>query len=156
MTVTAIIAEDEPLLRAEVREAVETLWPKLVIVAEVGDGAKAIREMQRHRPAILFLDIQMPGLSGLDIAELASGRAHVVFVTAFSEHAAAAFEHGALDYTVKPLSMARLAKTAARLKERLRSPPAELHGLTDLLKQAAGDQSRYVHWLTLRRAQSIY
>jgi DNA-binding LytR/AlgR family response regulator len=87
MTVTAVIAEDEPLLRADLREALAGLWPELDVVAEVGDGAEAILAMERHRPSILFL-IQMPGQSGLEVAARASGRAHVVFVTAYSAHAA--------------------------------------------------------------------
>lgn len=155
MTVTAMIAEDEPLLRTELRETLATLWPELVIVAEAGDGAEAVREMDRHHPAVVFLDIQMPGLSGLEIAERASGRAHVVFVTAFNEHAAAAFEQGALDYVVKPLSVARLAKTVARLKERLRGAPADLHGLTELLKTMVRDEGRYVRWLTVPHGREL-
>jgi DNA-binding LytR/AlgR family response regulator len=155
MTTTAVIAEDEPLLRAELRQALATLWPELVVVAEAGDGAEAIREMQRHRPAIVFLDIHMPGVSGLDVAAQASGRAHVVFVTAFNEHAAAAFEQGAIDYVVKPLSMARLAKTVDRLKERLRGTPADLHGLAELLKTIVRDDSRYVRWLTVPHGREL-
>jgi DNA-binding LytR/AlgR family response regulator len=155
MSTTAIIAEDEPLLRAELRQALATLWPELVVVAEAGDGAEAIREMDRHHPAIVFLDIQMPGLSGLDIAARASGRAHVVFVTAYNEHAAAAFEQGAIDYVVKPLSMVRLAKTVDRLKERLRGTPADLHGLTALLKTIVREESRYVRWLTVPHGREL-
>jgi DNA-binding LytR/AlgR family response regulator len=155
MSTTAVIAEDEPLLRAELREALARLWPELVVVAEAGDGAEAVRAMERHRPAIVFLDIQMPGLSGLDIAEHASGRAHVVFVTAFSEHAAAAFEQGALDYVVKPLSMARLAKTVDRLKARLRNTPADLHGLAEILKTVVRDDNRYVRWLTVPHGREL-
>lgn len=155
MSATAVIAEDEPLLRAELKEALGKLWPELTVVAEAGDGAEAILAMQRHAPAILFLDIQMPGVSGLEIAEQASGRAHVVFVTAYSEHAAAAFERGAIDYIVKPISMARLAKTVARLRQRLRSAPAELHGLLDLLKAAVPDEQRYLRWLTVPHGREL-
>jgi DNA-binding LytR/AlgR family response regulator len=155
MSVTAVIAEDEPLLRAELREALATLWPELDVVAEAGDGAEAVRELERHRPSILFLDIQMPGQSGLEVAARASGRAHVVFVTAYSEHAAAAFEQGALDYIVKPLSPQRLAKTVSRLKERLRSAPAELHGLAELLKTVVADGNRYLRWLTVPHGREL-
>ena len=126
---TAIIAEDEGLLREELRDALATLWPELEICAEAADGPAALRALEQHSPTILFLDIQMPGLNGLEIAQQVAGRAHVVFVTAFSEHAAAAFEHGALDYVVKPISMARLAKTVARLKERIRGAPSDLRDL---------------------------
>jgi DNA-binding LytR/AlgR family response regulator len=155
LNATAIIAEDEPLLRAELREALGALWPELDIVAEVGDGADAVLAMQRHRPTILFLDIQMPALGGLEIAEQASGRAHVVFVTAYSEHATAAFDQGALDYVLKPISMGRLAKTVGRLKERLRTTPADLYGLAELLKAAASTESRYVRWLAVPHGREL-
>jgi DNA-binding LytR/AlgR family response regulator len=155
MTVTAIIAEDEPLLRSELRDALEALWPELDIVAEAANGPEAVRELQRHRPMIVFLDIQMPGLSGLEIAEQASGRAHVVFVTAFPEHAAAAFEQGALDYILKPFSMARIAKTVARLKGRLQSAPADLRGLAEIFERVMPDERRYVRWLTVPHGREL-
>jgi DNA-binding LytR/AlgR family response regulator len=155
MTVKAVIAEDEPLLRAELREALAALWPELDIVAEVGDGAEAIREMERLQPSILFLDIQMPGQSGLEVAARASGRMHVVFVTAYSAYATAAFEQGALDYIVKPFSAERLAKTVSRLKERLRGAPADLRGLAELLKAYVGDGNRYVRWLTVPHGREL-
>jgi DNA-binding LytR/AlgR family response regulator len=152
---TAIIAEDEPLLRAELREVLEQLWPELEIREEAGDGEAALQAMERHRPTILFLDIHMPGSSGLEIAERASGRSHVVFVTAFDEHAAAAFEHGALDYVVKPFSRERLAKTVARLKDRLRHAPADLSGLTDALRALFAEDTRYVRWLTVPHGRDL-
>ncbi|HVS24360.1 MAG TPA: LytTR family DNA-binding domain-containing protein [Gammaproteobacteria bacterium] len=155
MSATALIAEDEPLLRAELREALATLWPDLEICAETGDGAATLLALEQHKPAILFLDIQMPGLTGLEIAEQASGRSHVVFVTAFNEHATAAFEQGALDYIVKPFSIARLAKTVARLKERVRNTPADLKGLTDALRGDVPAETRYVRWLTVPRGREL-
>ena len=155
MSTTALIAEDEPLLRAELREALASLWPELEICAETGDGAATLLALERHKPQILFLDIQMPGLTGLDIAEQTNGRAHVVFVTAFNEHATAAFEQGALDYVVKPFSVARLAKTVARLKERVRSAPADLAGLTEALRAAAPAEPRYVRWLAVPHGREL-
>ena len=155
MSPTALIAEDEPLLRAELREALERLWPELAICAEAGDGAAAMLALERHRPTILFLDIHMPGVNGLEIAEHASGRSHVVFVTAFNEHATAAFEHGALDYVVKPFSLPRLAKTVARLKDRLRHAPADLSGLTEVLRAIVSDDTRYVRWLTVPHGRDL-
>jgi len=152
---TALIAEDEPLLRAELRDMLAELWPELEICAQVGDGAAALRALEEFAPTILFLDIQMPGLNGLEIAQQASGRAHVVFVTAFSEHAIAAFEHGALDYVVKPISLARLVKSVARLKERLRSAPADLSRLPQLLEQVAANENRYLKWITVPRGREL-
>jgi DNA-binding LytR/AlgR family response regulator len=152
---TALIAEDEPLLRTELRETLAALWPELTICAETGDGAATLLALERHKPTILFLDIHMPGLTGLQIAEHASGRSHVVFVTAYSEHATAAFEQGALDYVVKPFSVARLAKTVTRLKERLRTTPADLSGLTETLRAAASPDIKYLRWLTVPHGREL-
>src|SRR5205823_6573475 len=104
---TTIIAEDEPLLRGELKESLGRLWPELTVVAEAEDGIQAIQALHSHQPDILFLDIEMPGLNGLEVARAASGRCHVVFVTAYNEHAVAAFEQGAVDYVMKPFSTAR-------------------------------------------------
>jgi DNA-binding LytR/AlgR family response regulator len=154
--VTAILAEDEPLLRAEIREALATVWPELQIVAEVGDGAAALVAMQRFNPGVLFLDIQMPGLTGLEVAQQASGRAHIVFITAYNQYATAAFEQGALDYLVKPISMARLATTVARLKERARSTPADIGMLSQLLKSIAANEERpFLNWLTVPQGKEL-
>lgn len=155
MNATALIAEDEPLLRTELRETLAALWPELTICAETGDGAATLLALERYKPTILFLDIHMPGLTGLEIADHASGRSHVVFVTAFSEHATAAFEQGALDYVVKPFSVARLAKTVSRLKERLRTTPANLSGLTETLRAAAQPEAKFVRWLTVPHGREL-
>jgi DNA-binding LytR/AlgR family response regulator len=145
---SAIIAEDEPLLRAEIREALHELWPELQIVAEVSNGVHAVKALERHAPNIAFLDIHMPGHSGLEVARHASGRVHVIFVTAFDEYAVAAFERGALDYIVKPVTTERLRLTVARLQQRVREPPADLTGLIESLKAAVGG-ARYLKWLTV-------
>jgi len=125
----AIIAEDEPVLRAELKETLARLWPDLEICAEAEDGIEALRALSVHAPDILFLDIQLPGLSGLEVAKQASGRCHVAFVTAYDKYAVAAFEQGAVDYVMKPFSAARLATTVARLKEKIASAPANLDGI---------------------------
>ena len=88
----AVIAEDEPVLRGELRDMLAKLWPELEICAEAEDGIAALREISAHSPEVLFLDIQMPGLSGLEVAKHASGRCHVAFVTAYDKYAVAAFE----------------------------------------------------------------
>ena len=126
----AVIAEDEPVLRAELRETLAKLWPDLVICAEAEDGIEALRALTAHSPDILFLDIQMPGLSGLEVAKQASGKCHVAFVTAYDKYAVAAFEQGAIDYVMKPFTAARLATTMARLKEKIEldRPNKELDG----------------------------
>ena len=116
----AVIAEDEPVLRGELRDTLARLWPELVICAEAEDGFEALRALSEHAPDILFLDIEMPGMSGLEVAKQASGKCHIAFVTAYDKYAVAAFEQGAVDYVMKPFSPARLATTVARLRERSR------------------------------------
>lgn len=152
----AIIAEDELLLRREIRDQVQALWPQLQIVAEVGDGVEAIQALEQWRPDILFLDIQMPGASGIDVARYASGRAHVVFITAFDSFALQAFEQGALDYVLKPVSAERIRLTVERLQRRLSEPPADLRGLTDLLKSALHDGPQYLKWLTVPKGRELH
>jgi DNA-binding LytR/AlgR family response regulator len=115
---TAVLAEDEPLLRDELRSALAALWPELQILAETGDGASTLRAVQSLQPDVVFLDINMPQLSGLEVAKAVSGTTTVVFLTAYNEHAVEAFELGALDYLVKPLQRGRLVTTIARLKAR--------------------------------------
>ena len=115
---SAMIAEDEPLLRTEIRDLLRTLWPQLHIAAEVGDGVEAIQALDRAAPYILFLDIPWPGATGIDVARHASGKAHVVFITAFDAYALQAFEQGALDYILKPITMERMKLTIERLQQR--------------------------------------
>ena len=113
---TALIAEDEPLLAEELSDALARLWPELTVVARARDGIDAVRLVDEHAPDVVFLDIQMPGMSGLDVARQLGTRAHVVFVTAFDQHAIAAFEQGAVDYVLKPVSIPRLATAVARVR----------------------------------------
>src|SRR5438445_4768922 len=97
----AIIAEDEPLLREELAELLGSLWPEREIVAQTGDGITRLRELEAHAPDALFLDIQMPRLTGLEVAKQTTRRCHSVFVTAYDQHTLAAFEKGAADYVLK-------------------------------------------------------
>ena len=152
---TAIIAEDEPVLRGELRETLGALWPELSIVAEAADGFEAVRAIERHRPGVLFLDIQMPGMSGLDVARSASGRCHVVFVTAYDAHAVTAFEQGAVDYVMKPFSPARLATAIGRVRARLREAPADLDGLLHALAAQARDTTRYLRWISVSQHDTL-
>ena len=147
-TLKAVIAEDEPVLRGELRDMLAKLWPELEICAEAEDGIGALREISAHSPEVLFLDIQMPGLSGLEVAKHASGRCHVAFVTAYDKYAVAAFEQGAVDYVMKPFSAARLATTVERLKAKAAGAPASLDGLIRSLAEAAGARKEYLRWIT--------
>ena len=154
-TVTALIAEDEPLLRAEIRALLQDTWPGLAIVAEASDGLQAIAAIDRHAPQVVFLDIHMPGASGMAVAEHASGRAHVVFVTAYDQHAIEAFERGAVDYVLKPPTATRLRRTVERLQQRLRDPPADVRGLVQLLRQAQAGDTAYLKWLTVPHGREL-
>jgi DNA-binding LytR/AlgR family response regulator len=152
---TAVIAEDEPLLRAELRSALMELWPELAICAEAADGLQAIDALEKFQPQILFLDIQMPGRNGLDVARYASGKAHVVFITAYDAYAVQAFEEGALDYVLKPVSRERMKLTVERLQERLRDTPADLSNLADLLKTIVKPDASYLKWLTVPHGSEL-
>jgi DNA-binding LytR/AlgR family response regulator len=153
--VKAVIAEDEANLLDELRETLAVLWPELSICAVATNGIQALREMEQHAPDVLFLDIQMPGMSGLEVAKRASGRSHVVFVTAYDKYAVAAFEQGAIDYVMKPFDAARLADTVKRLKVRVDSTPANLEGLLKVLSERLGDGREYVRWITASQGQEL-
>lgn len=127
MKPTALIVEDEPLLRAELRDKLAELWPELALLGEAANGVEALRMMHALRPDVLFLDIQMPGIDGIAVAQQAPPASQIVFVTAFGSHALQAFDAGAVDYLVKPITMARLAATVNRLRTRSaaqRPPPS--------------------------------
>ncbi|HTY48582.1 MAG TPA: LytTR family DNA-binding domain-containing protein [Steroidobacteraceae bacterium] len=152
---TAVIAEDEPLIRREVRDVLAQVWPELAVLAEVGDGLEALAALERFQPDAFFLDIQMPGLDGLTVAQRLNGRAHVVFITAFDRYAVAAFEQGALDYVLKPVSTERLRLTIERLRSRLSEPPADLSRIAGLLKELAPAEPRYLKWLTVPHGSEL-
>ena len=116
---TALIADDEPLLREELAELLGAAWPALQVVACARNGREAVELFEQHQPAVCFLDVQMPGMSGIEAARHIGRRAHIVFVTAFERYAVQAFAQGVLDYLVKPVEPARLAETVARVQERL-------------------------------------
>ncbi|MEP7061264.1 MAG: LytTR family DNA-binding domain-containing protein [Betaproteobacteria bacterium] len=155
MRPTALIAEDEPLLQAELAEVLTKLWPELEIVAQTGDGEKALELLVQHQPSILFLDIQMPGMSGLNVANHAAGRAHVVFVTAYDQYAIAAFDQGAADYVLKPITLARMATTIQRLKERLSQRPADLSNVLAQLSLQKPETRCYLRWVNASVGSTI-
>jgi DNA-binding LytR/AlgR family response regulator len=118
---TALIADDEPLLREALRRQLAEAWPELEIVAEARNGREAVRLFEERHPEVCFLDVHMPGLSGVDAANRIGRRAHLVFVTAYDHYAVQAFAQGALDYLLKPVEPARLAETVSRLRDRLQA-----------------------------------
>ncbi len=136
---TAIIAEDEPILRAQLKAKLARMWPELTIVADVGDGEAALEAIDEHRPQLAFLDIQMPEMTGVEVTRSLGAnpglRCHVVFVTAFDQYAVEAFDTNAVDYVLKPYTDDRLQTAVNRLKERLAIQPTPVQDLDALVAQ---------------------
>jgi DNA-binding LytR/AlgR family response regulator len=156
---TALIADDEPLLRDALRRQLAQVWPELNVVAEARNGREAIALFDEKRPDICFLDVHMPGLSGVDAANHIGRRAHLVFVTAFDHYAVKAFAQGALDYLLKPVEQDRLAETVGRLKERLDAARPALN--TDALLQQLTEQlaklqpTSPLRWIRAQSGQTL-
>src|SRR5512140_1491856 len=130
---TAIIADDERLMREQLRARLAEVWPDLKILAEARNGEEAVAAVNEHRPDLAFLDIRMPGMTGIEAARAIGDACHVVFITAYNEYAVDAFEHGAVDYVLKPAERERLEITVARLKKRLGTKPSDLGELLSRL-----------------------
>lgn len=145
---TAVVVEDEAPLRDELVDMLSQRWPALQIAGCAGDGANAIELIEREEPDIVFLDIRIPGPSGLSVAERAAQRAQVVFVTAYDEHAIEAFEKGAVDYLLKPMTVERLDLTLRRLQQRLDSGERSPARLAHDDAPATPVPRRYLRWLT--------
>ena len=130
---TALIADDEPLLRDRLAGMLAELWPELRIVAQARNGREAVELFEQHAPQVAFLDVHMPGMNGIEAARCMGGRAALAFVTAFDQYAVEAFARGAIDYLLKPVEKARLADTVARLRDRLQAaaPPQQLEATLD-------------------------
>jgi len=123
---TAIIADDERLMREQLRTRLAEVWPELQILAEARNGEEAVAAVNEHRPDLAFLDIRMPGMTGIEAARAIGDACHIIFITAYNEYAVDAFEHGAVDYVLKPAERERLEVTVARLKKRLGTRPNDL------------------------------
>ncbi|TWI63459.1 LytTR family two component transcriptional regulator [Pseudoduganella lurida] len=157
---TALIADDEEPMRAMLRARLLECWPELQIVAEAQNGLEAIALAGQHRPDIVFLDIRMPGLSGIEAARMLFDRCHIVFVTAYDQYAIEAFEQGALDYLLKPVGGERLRTTCARLKTHLaqhRGEHPDIAGqLARLLDQRdKAGRREYLHWVQAQVGNSL-
>jgi DNA-binding LytR/AlgR family response regulator len=135
---TALIADDEPLLREALARQLTQAWPELEVVAQARNGREAVKLFEALHPDVCFLDVHMPGLSGIEAAHLIGRRAHLVFVTAYDQYAVQAFAQGVLDYLVKPVEEERLAETVSRLKERLEA--AQPASNTEMLLQQLAAQ----------------
>lgn len=149
--ITALVAEDEAPQRAALLDMLQAVWPALHIVAACEDGIAALQAAAEHRPRVAFLDIRMPGVSGLDVARaVVAGGGLVVFTTAYDAYAIRAFEAGAVDYLLKPLTELRLRVAVERVQSRLRHSPGEdLQALVDDLEARLRPQGeRQIRWIT--------
>jgi DNA-binding LytR/AlgR family response regulator len=144
---TAIIADDEPLLRAQLKAVLAGAWPELAVIAEAANGAEAVHAVREHQPAYAFLDIEMPVMTGLDAARAIGEQAHVVFVTAYDRYAVEAFERGAVDYVLKPATEERMAQTVKRLRARAAAPPQPMEALLAELARRVAPAAGRLEWL---------
>ena len=148
---TAVVADDERLMREQIIGRLKEAWPELVIVGEASNGREAVAIVQSLEPDIVFLDISMPGMDGIQAAQALAGQVHVVFVTAHDQYAISAFEHGAVDYLLKPPEPERVALTCERLRARLKQEPDPMNDLLAQLSQrlgAGGVKPReYLRWV---------
>jgi DNA-binding LytR/AlgR family response regulator len=158
----ALIADDEEPMRDMLRARLAECWPELAIAAEAANGLEAIALAGQHQPDVVFLDIRMPGLSGIEAARMLFNRCHIVFVTAYDQYAIEAFEQGALDYLLKPVGGERLKTTCARLKARIGQRPADIAAqLSRLLDGRAGGMGGskpgrdYLHWIQAQVGSSL-
>jgi DNA-binding LytR/AlgR family response regulator len=157
--VTALIADDEAPMREQLRARLAEVWPELAVVALASNGIEAVDMAARHQPQIAFLDIRMPGMGGIEAARQLYNRCHIVFATAYDQYAVDAFEHGAIDYLLKPVTAERLATTCERLRRRLEQAPqdigAQLAQLGSLLQQGTPPKRAYLRWIQAQVGGSL-
>ncbi|MFS2003241.1 LytR/AlgR family response regulator transcription factor [Duganella sp. CT11-25] len=148
MSARILIAEDEPLMRERLLGMLQEAWPQAEVVLVAENGNDAWDGFLEHEPDVVFLDIRMPGLSGLEVAERIGDAAHIVFVTAYDQYAVDAFDAGAVDYLLKPVQADRLARALTRLRDKLNGPPADMGELLRQLKAALPAQaSERLKWI---------
>ena len=151
----ALIAEDEPLLRDELVELLAQVWPQLEICAAVADGSSALEAIAVKRPDVAFLDVEMPGLSGIEVARQMPHPCHLAFITAYDHYAVSAFDNGAVDYVLKPLSASRLSITVSRLQQRLVQPPVNLESLLEQIALRGYAARDYLRWINVSVGTSV-
>lgn len=159
--VSALIADDEPLLRERLRSLLAQAWPDLCVLGDARNGPEALELFEQWQPQVVFLDIHMPGLDGIATARALARRAHLVFVTAYEHYALQAFEQGALDYLVKPVDPVRLADTVGRLKRQLAAPMNDSAAVDAVLDQLAARLAqrtaapRWLQWIKASVGTSV-
>ncbi len=158
-TVTALIVDDESPMRDQLRARLREVWPELDIVAEAANGVDAVAMAKEHKPDIVFLDIRMPGQSGIEAARHLYSQCHIVFVTAYDQYALDAFEQGAMDYLLKPVTVERLRLTCERLRRRLTAAPQnigdQLQQLARLIEQGGEKKPEYLRWIQAQVGNSL-
>jgi DNA-binding LytR/AlgR family response regulator len=143
-----LIAEDEPLMRERLVGLLASSWPEARLVLQAENGNDAWDGFLEHEPDVVFLDIRMPGLSGLEVAERIGDAAHVVFVTAYDQYAVEAFDAGAVDYLLKPVQADRMERAVGRIRAKLNKPPADLGDLLRNLTSALpGARTEKMKWI---------
>ena len=153
---SAILAEDEPILRDQLAQKLARLWPELDLIGAVGDGEAALEAADARMPDFFFLDIQMPEVTGLDVARAIAGQAHVVFVTAYDRYALEAFDAGAVDYLLKPVTDERLQVAVTRLKSRIGTPAPNLGELVSrVAAQLRGVAPTRLQWIKAGVGQTV-
>ena len=158
--IKAIISDDEDQLRRYLRSQLSEVWSDLIICGEARNGQEALELIERYRPEIAFLDIRMPGLSGIEVAKEIAGSCWVVFVTAYDQYAVEAFEHEAIDYLLKPVTCERLQRTANRLKAQITSshkPPLEISEIVERLLTSLPQRqaSAYLQFVRVQKGDGI-
>lgn len=148
---TAIVADDERLMREQIVGRLKEAWPELQILGEAANGREAVAMVQRLEPDIAFLDISMPEMDGIKAAQALAGQVHIVFCTAYDQYAIRAFDQGAVDYLLKPVETQRVALACQRLREKLQQKPDPMNDLLEQLSQrlgSAGAKPReYMRWV---------
>ena len=151
--IRVLIVDDEPVARQILREELE-LFPDVLVDGEAANGKEALRKIAALNPELVFLDVQMPGMSGLEVARALSGRCHLVFVTAFEQYALQAFEHAAVDYLLKPVEDERLAEAVERLRARLATAPPDLSALLAALARQPPARE-HLEWLQVQDRKDL-
>ena len=151
---TAIIADDEAPLRAHLERMLRKLWPELKICGQAENGRQALAMVEQYSPDIIFLDIRMPGLTGMEVAKSLAGSIHIVFVTAFDKYAVEAFDCHAIDYLLKPVSEQRLQETVHQLQTNLNTPPQDIASLLEQLGNNAR-KAAPLKWIRVMQGENI-
>lgn len=158
--IRAIIADDEEQLRSYLKSGLSAVWPELVICGEAGNGKEALKLIEKHRPDIAFLDIKMPGLSGMEVAKKIAGTCRVVFITAYDQYAVEAFENEAIDYLLKPVTDKRLKTTVKRLQKQIADTHEPPSGLAKTMERVISaleirETPCYLRWIKVLHGDGI-